>query len=273
MRSLLNFLERYSSLIIFLMLEGVAIYFITSRNYYHNTKAVNGIRWLTHGINAKVSDVKSYLNLMDINENLASENTALRNSINRLLRNYNSVFTPVSDTLYQQMYQYTSAKLTNNSVNKQYNFFTINKGTKDGLTTDMAVIADGGVAGVISGCSENFSIVMSLINLDFKLSARIKSNGYFGSLIWDGKDYRTAELHDIPQHVVVSVGDTIETTGYSAIFPEGVIIGVVTDYEKPGSDFYNIKVLLRTDFKKLHYVDVVANKRKLEFIELENQIQ
>ena len=273
MRSLLNFLERFNSLIIFLILEGVAIYFITTRSYYHNTKVVNGARWLTHGMEVKISDTKSYLYLKEINENLANENTTLRNSINRLLRNDNSVFFSISDSVYQQVYQYTSARLTSNSVNKQYNFFTINKGARSGLTTEMAVIADGGVAGVISGCSENFSIVMSLINLDFKLSARIRSNGYFGSLMWDGQDYRTAILHDIPQHVTVSVGDTIETTGYSAIFPEGVTIGVITDYEKPGSDFYMIKVRLKTDFKKLHYVDVVANKRKEEFIELENEIK
>jgi rod shape-determining protein MreC len=231
------------------------------------------MRWVTHGVETQLSDARNYFHLRSINENLANENTALRNSINRLLRNENSFFFTVSDTAYQQTYQYTSARLTSNSVNKQYNFFTINKGTKGGLAPEMAVIADGSVAGIISGCSENFSIVMSLINLDFRLSARIKSNGYFGSLVWDGKDYRTAILHDIPQHITINVGDTIETTGYSAIFPEGVIIGVISEFEKPGSDFYMIKVRLKTDFRKLHYVDVVANKRKEEFIELENTIQ
>ena len=273
MRNLLIFLERYNNLIIFLMLEGVAFYFITTRNYYHNTKMVNSMRWVTHGVEAQVSEVKNYLHLREINEILANENTSLRNSVSRILRNEDTFFFSVSDTVYRQTYEYTSARLTSNSVNKQYNFFTINKGAKSGLTAGMGVIADGGVAGVISGCSENFSIVMSLINLDFRLSARIKSNGYFGSLMWDGKDYRTAILREIPQHVTVNVGDTIETTGYSAIFPEGVAIGVVSDYEKPGSDFYTIKVMLKTDFRKLHYVDVVANKQKEEFIELENTIQ
>jgi rod shape-determining protein MreC len=137
----------------------------------------------------------------------------------------------------------------------------------------MAIIADGGVAGAVVGCSENFAMVMSLLNLDFRLSARIKSNGYFGSLSWDGKDYRKAILSDIPQHVTISIGDTIETTGYSAMFPEGVMVGTVIDFRKPGSDFYSITILLKTDFRKLHFVDVVANKRKQEFVELENQIR
>jgi rod shape-determining protein MreC len=273
MRSLLNFLERYNNLIIFLILEGIAIYLLATRNYYHNAQAVNGIRWLTYGVEEKINNTKSYLNLREINENLASENTALRNSINRLVRNNSSVFFSVSDTIYQQQYQYTTARLTSNSVNKQKNFFIINKGTRHGVGNDMAIIADGGVAGVIVGCSENFSVAMSVLNLDFRLSARIKSNGYFGSLSWDGRDYRRVILSDIPQHVSVSIGDTIETTGYSAVFPEGITIGTVAAFEKPGSNFYLITVLLETDFRKLHFVDVVANMKKNEFIELEKQTQ
>jgi rod shape-determining protein MreC len=110
---------------------------------------------------------------------------------------------------------------------------------------------------------------MSVLNLDFKLSARIRSNGYFGSLSWDGRDYKYAVLSEIPQHVSVVVGDTIETTGYSAIFPEGEIVGTVSDYEKFGGDFYKITILLATDFKRLHFVDVVGNMKKTEQFELE----
>ncbi len=273
MRSLLNFLERYSNLIIFLILEGIAIYFLSTRNYYHNARAVNSIRWLAYGFEERITNTRNYINLRDINANLAAENTALRNSINRLVRNNTSTFYSVSDTVYQQQYQYTTARLTSNSVNKQKNFFTINKGTRHGISNDMAIIGGGGIAGVVVGCSENFSVAMSLLNLDFRVSARIKSNGYFGSLSWDGRDYRTTILSDIPQHVTVNIGDTIETTGYSAIFPEGVTIGTITGFEKPGSDFYIIYVQLVTDFRKLQFVDVVANKRKAELIQLEEKIE
>jgi len=123
MRSLLNFLERYNNLIIFLILEGIGVYLLATRNYYHNTRVVNGIRLVTYGVEEKINNTRSYLNLRQINENLAAENTALRNSINRLARNNNSVFFSVSDTIYQQIYQYTTARLTSNSVNKQKNFF------------------------------------------------------------------------------------------------------------------------------------------------------
>ena len=141
------------------------------------------------------------------------------------------------------------------------------------MKVDMAVTSENGAAGVILGCSENHSIAMSLINIDFKLSARIRTNGYFGSVSWDGRDYRYAILNEIPQHVPVVVGDTIEATGYSAVFPEGTLVGTVSEYEKVGGDFYKIKVLLATDFKKLHFVEVIGSLKKKEEIELENLFQ
>jgi rod shape-determining protein MreC len=137
----------------------------------------------------------------------------------------------------------------------------------------MAVTSGMNVAGVIVGCSDNFSVAISLLNIDFRLSARIKSNGYFGSLSWDGRNYRYALLNEIPQHINVNKGDTVETTGYSAIFPEGILIGTVSDFKKSGSDFYKITIELFTDFKKLHYVNVIGNMKRTEQLELENQIQ
>jgi rod shape-determining protein MreC len=114
---------------------------------------------------------------------------------------------------------------------------------------------------------------MSLLNLDFRLSTRIKSNGYFGSLGWDGIDDSHAVLSEIPQHVSVNIGDTIETTGYSAIFPEGIMVGTVSDIEKTGSNFYKITILLTTDFNKLKFVDVIGNLKKEEQLELEKLFQ
>jgi len=105
------------------------------------------MRWVTHGVEAKISDAKDYFHLREINEVLANENNALRNNINAILRDDDAGFITVSDTVYRQTYHYTNARVTNNSVNKQHNFFTINKGTKNGVDAGMAVIADGGVAG------------------------------------------------------------------------------------------------------------------------------
>lgn len=269
MRNLLNFLARYNHLIIFLILEGIAFYLITSGNKYQNSRLLNGVRGITHGIEVKISNTRSYLNLREINEKLAKENVQLKTLLGNQIKQQNSQFLSVKDSAYKQQYIYTAAEVIENSINKQKNFFTINKGENQGIKVDMAVVTGNSVAGVVVGCTKNYSVAMSLLNLDFKLSARIKSNGYFGSLSWDGKDYMYAVLSEIPQHVLVNFGDTIETTGYSAIFPEGEIVGTVSDYEKFGGDFYKITILLTTDFKKLHFVDIIGNKQKTEQLELE----
>ena len=273
MRNLLNFLARYNNLIIFLILEGIAVYLLATGNNYHNTRVVNGIRGLTRGIEEKINTTRTYLSLREINVTLSAENVALKNSVERLVKSENSLYFSVSDTIYKQQYLHAPAEVIDNSINRQKNFFTINMGDLQGVKVDMAVTSGNIVAGIIVGCSENFSVAMSLLNLDFKLSVRLKSNGYFGSLSWDGRDYRHAVLSEIPQHVSVNVGDTIETTGYSAIFPEGVMVGTVDDFEKIGGDFYKITILLAADFKKLHFVDIIGNMKKTEQLELEKLFQ
>lgn len=269
MRNLLNFLTRFHNLIIFLILEGIGLYLISTGNSYQNSRILNLVRGMTRGIEQKIYNTSSYLSLHDINERLAAENVALKNRMALMIKSEGLNFSSVSDSVYRQQYQHTSAEVIENSINKQKNFFTINKGILQGIKVDMSVMSPDGVAGVIVGCSDNYSVAMSLLNLDFKLSARIKSNGYYGSLSWDGRDYRYAILSEIPQHVNVSVGDTIEATGFSAIFPEGEMIGTVSDYQKSGGDFYKIHVAVMTDFKKLHFVDVIGNMKKKEQLDLE----
>lgn len=269
MRNLLNFLARYHNLIIFLILEGIAALLLSNGNNYHNSHVVNGIRSLTYGIETRIMNTRNYLALRDINEVMAKDNAVLGSKIRMLTENKDSLFFSITDSIYNQQYTYTTSEIINNSVNKQKNFFTLNKGTNQGVTVDMAVTAGESVAGVIVGCSGNYSVAMSVLNLDFKLSARIKSNGYFGSLGWDGTDISHATLGEIPQHVDVHIGDTIETTGYSAIFPEGLLIGTINDYERVGGDFYRINIKLSTDFKMLHHVDIIGNMMKSEQLELE----
>jgi rod shape-determining protein MreC len=273
MRNLLNFLAKYYNLIIFLFLEGIAVYLLSTGNSYHNTRIVMGVRGITRGLEQRMTITKSFFRLREINQELISENIRLKNTIEQLTKKDTMLFFSVKDTIYRQQYRYSTARVIANSVNRQKNFFTINKGKNQGFSVDMAVTSDDGAAGVIVGCSDNFSVVMSLLNLDFRLSTRIKSNGYFGSLSWDGHNCTHAVLSEIPQHVPISVGDTIETTGFSAVFPEGIIIGTVSNFEKPGGDFYMINVALKTDFRKLYYVNVIGNLMKTEQVELENSFQ
>jgi rod shape-determining protein MreC len=271
MRNLLNFLARYNTLFLFLLLEGIAIYLVVTRNDYHNSRVIKGMRGITRVADEKITSTKNYLRLRNINARLALENTSLRNNLGKLASKQSLVFFSVYDSTIRQQYEYTSAELVNNSVNRQKNFFTLDKGKKQGVDVGMAVVSHEGVAGMIVGSSDNFSVAMSLLNLDFRLSSRIKSNGYFGSLAWDGRDYRYAVLNEIPQHVIINIGDTVETTNYSAVFPQGIMVGVISDFEKSGSDFYRIKVSLSTNFRRMNYVSVIRNIKKEEQLQIERQ--
>jgi rod shape-determining protein MreC len=273
MRNLLNFLARYNNLILFLLLEGIAIYLVVTGNNYHNSRIIKGVRSITRSTEERITNTKNYLRLRDINSALSADNATLRNSIEKMISFEDPGFYPVSDSVREQQYEFTSAILVNNSVNRQKNFFTLNKGKKQGIDKDMAVIGPDGVAGLIVASSDNFSVAMSLLNIDFRLSSRIMPSGYFGSLTWDGSDYRYGVLNEIPQHVQINVGDTVETTSFSSVFPEGKMIGVISEYERSGSDFYRIRVLLSTNFRKLSHVNVIKNLRKEEQTSLEKAFQ
>lgn len=271
MRNLLNFLVRYNNLIIFLLLEGIAIILLTGGNKYHNAVITKGIRGVTTGFEEKVSNVRSYFSLGETNLKLANENAHLLEQLNSARYEPDESFIIVTDTTTGERFSYISATVSGNSTNKQKNFFTINKGSRHGIKTDMAVVSEDGIAGIIVGCSENFAVAMSVINTDFRVSALIKSNGYFGSLSWEGSDWRNANLSDIPQHVTFGIGDTIVTTGFSALFPPDITVGTISRFEKSGGDFFKIQVKLATDFRKLRFVKVIGDRQKIEQMDLEAQ--
>jgi rod shape-determining protein MreC len=270
MKNLLNFIARYHNFIIFLFLETLAIYLLATNNSYHNTQIVKAINGLTYGLEKKITNVRAYLRLNEMNASLALENSSLKNELEKLRKTNSSIFLPVTDSLRRQQYNYITAKIVNNSTNKQKNYITIDKGKLHGINAEMAVTGPSGVAGIIVGSSDNYAVAMSLLNLDFRLSARIRRNGYFGSLSWDGHNYQYAILNDIPNHINIVVGDTIETTNFSAIFPESLLVGTISEYEKTEGDFYTITVKLATDFKNLEYVNIIGNLKRTEQQELEN---
>ncbi len=273
MRSLLNFLIRFSNVIIFLLLEGIALYLLSNGTSYHNIRLTNAVKSSEGLVKEKLSNASVYFSLREINNTLMAENLELRNQLQRAYRNDELSFFPVYDSIYRQEYIYTSAGVVNNSVNRQNNFITINKGLDQGVREGMAVVSSKGVAGVVVGSGRNYAVAMSLLNLNFRLSARFRKNGYFGSLVWDGLDPRFALLNEIPRHVEINIGDTIETSGFSAIFPEGVFIGTVSDFKIVGGDFYSIKVALSTEFSSLRYVYVIGNLNRGEQIGLEDTVE
>jgi rod shape-determining protein MreC len=168
------------------------------------------------------------------------------------------------------LYRFISARVINNSVNKQYNYITLNKGKRDGIKVDQGIVNSDGVVGVITNVSESFSMGFSVLNKRWGVSAKLKKSGTFGPISWDGTDFRFANLTGIPFHVELAVGDTILTSSFSSVFPEGVFIGTIEEFAIPsGENYYNIKVKLGANFKALTFVEVIDNLKKEEIIELE----
>ncbi|MGQ9621062.1 MAG: rod shape-determining protein MreC [Bacteroidales bacterium] len=269
MRNLLQFLAKHNRVSLFILLECLAVYLIINSSNYHNTKILKGVRKVTLAWEGIITDVRNYFRIKSINEDLQAENTALWNIIEKYRINPDSTIMPIADSATASQFEFISATVVNNSVNRQKNFFTIDKGKNDGVDINMAVLSQWGVAGITVASSGRYSVVMSLLNIDFRLSSKIKTNDYFGSLVWDGLSYKYAVLKDIPQHVALTEGDTVVTTGYSAIFPGGITVGTVSEFEKSGSDFYRIRIQLATDFKRLVYVTVAKNNMQDEQITVE----
>jgi rod shape-determining protein MreC len=272
MRNLLQFIWKHYFSFLFLILETCCIYLLVQNSYFQRASFVNSSNHLSASVLSTSTSVEHYFYLKIENENLAKENAELRAHV---LQSFSVLVNDehaVNDTTYHQKYTYTSAKVVNNSTNRRNDYLTLDKGFKQGIKNNMAVITSTGVVGQVKDVSENFCTVMSLLNSKTTISSKIKKDGSYGPLIWNGEDFSYATLNDIPTHVRLKIGDTIVTSAYSLTFPENIMIGTVESWEREsGKYFYTVKVKLSTDFKKLTYVHIVNNMFKEEQEELEKR--
>lgn len=271
MRNFLLFIYRNHFTFIFLILEIVSFYLLVNYNSYHRATWLSSSNKVSGNIYNSYSNATQYLMLQQINEELAKENAYLRSQLPTSFKDSKDYFSLVYDELNKRQYTYRSARVINNSVNKHFNYITINKGSLNGIEKEMGVISAKGVVGIVKDVSEHYSSVISLLNTRLKISAKLKDKRFFGALGWDGIDYRYAWLNEIPVHASVTIGDLIVTSGYSAIFPEGILIGTVEEVDKDkGESFYKIKVKLSVDFKDLSFVEVISNNMRDEQLDLES---
>lgn len=272
MRNLITFIWRNYFFFMFLLLEVFCVYLVVQNNYFQRASFVNSSNQASAKILKTSADVEEYFYLKSENEKLARENAALRS---HSLVSFSKVVDDkylVKDTVFRQKYTYTSCKVVNNSTNRRNNFLTLDKGSIHGVRNNMAVITSTGVVGQVKDVSDNFCTVMSLLNSKTTISSKIKKDGSYGPLTWDGEDFRYATLHDIPTHVRLVKGDTIVTSAYSRTFPENIMVGTVESFErKAGEYFYTVKVKLSTEFKKVSHVYIVTNILKEEQEDLEKR--
>ena len=208
----------------------------------------------------QVSAVGDYFSLKGQNEALAKENAELRNQLSALEAQLSG------DSIY-----YKEGKVVQMTTNKLHNYLTINRGSRDGLVRGQGVINGEGVVGIVRTVGRNYSIVIPLINTHTNLSCRFAKNDYVGTLQWDGRDCRFAQLADVATHIDVQPGDSIVTSGLSNGFPAGIPVGIVENCtRKEGDSYYTIQVRLQVDFKRLRYIELVQNMNMNELEELRN---
>lgn len=268
MRKLLRIIQKYSDFLLFLLLETAAIIFIIQGSNYQHSKIIGLNRQISGYIYSKVDGVREYLSLKESNEKLVRENMALRNRIDRMERQLDSSIVR-SDFREPYHYQYVPSRVVRNSVFKQYNYMTLDKGKKKGVFKDMGVISDEGLVGIVLEASNNFATVIPIINRDFRLSVKLKSSNYAGILQWGGDSPRFAVLNEIPFHVDLLENDTIVTSGFSSIFPEGIMVGTIDSHSLDKGNFYEIRIRLSTDFQRLFHVNVIRNFKQEEQLNLE----
>ncbi|MEI8204817.1 MAG: rod shape-determining protein MreC [Bacteroidota bacterium] len=258
----------------FIAFEAIALIMLVNNNVYQRSVFVTSANNMAGNLYSFSSDLTDYFNLQTINKQLADENAILYSlSKNSFIKTIQQNFI-YEDTVYRLQYRYIDAKVINNTVTKRNNYIMLNKGFKQGVAKDMAVVSPEGIVGTVKEVSENFSTVLSVLHSESKVSAKIKRLGYIGTLVWPGNDYKTGLLKDIPFHIQVRTGDTIVSSGYSYTFPEGVMIGRVKDIKtNPGDNFFSIVVNFSVDYNKLGYVYIINNLMQKEQLNLEKLTQ
>lgn len=274
MRNLFNFFWRHSIFILFISLEALSLLLVVNNNGYQKSVAYAWVSEKTGELQSDYNSLWEYLYLKQTNKDLAAENARYRSMLPSSFLITDTLVHHKNDTVYRQQYEMLSARVISNSTNSSTNYMQLNKGKLEGINKDMAVIGPTGVVGIVVSVSNNFSWVMSLINKETRISARIKKNGQIGTITWEGGSYRYISLKDIPTHVRIARGDTIVTSGYSHEFPQGEMIGVINDFEiKAGEHFYTINVRLAVDFNSLDHVYVIRNLLKEEQNKLEETVK
>jgi len=273
MNNLIKFLIRHHVTLLFIIIIIFSLFLTIQTNSFQRASFLNSLNEISGNVYSLYSSVTEYLSVKSENDKLSFENIELRKLLKSNYINNTLTLKSINDSIYKQKYDYFTAKIVNNSVIHQTNYLTLNKGKNQGVKPDMGVINSQGIVGIIKDVSSNFSIVIPAININAHISAKIKKTGYFGTLSWDGTDYRYTQLNEIPFHIKIAKGDTLVTSGYSSIFPEGIMVGIISDFNlNKGNNFYSIKVKLSTDFMNLNHVYIISNLYKDEQKKLENSV-
>jgi len=276
MLNLIRFIARYHFFFLFLLLEAISLTLYFSYNYFPQAYYFRMATSVNGTIRSRVAAVTEYLSLKKANRELAIENAILRSRGNDAFLKVDTHSSWRRDTLFLQRYKYTPARVIANSTGLRNNFIMIDKGSFSGIKPDMGVIGPQGVVGIVVAVSEHFASVMPLLHSASTISVKLKKNNELASVIWEGGNPGKASLISLSSQVKINKGDTVITSGYSLIFPEGIMVGTIDEFEmNPDDIYYSATIRLSTRFSSLSYVYVVQNLLKDEqqaLVEKQKQI-
>ena len=279
MRNLIEFLKKYSYWFVFLLLEGVSLMLMFQFNNYQGSVWFTSANYISGFVYEADSKIGAFFKQGAVNEQLTARNIALEQEVNMLreqlyderLKNDSTAVDTVMTNMLSQ-YKLIPAKVISNSIDKVDNFITLDKGIYDGVGADMAVASGNGVVGVVFMASGHYSVVIPVLSSKSNISCAIQNKRYFGYLRWRGGLSDVAYVDDIPRHANFENGDTIVTSGYSSMFPAGILVGTIIDHEDSDDGLsYRLKVKLSTDFGRLRDVCVIDDKAVREKLELLRQ--
>ena len=276
MHNLTEFLAKHNHWFVFLVLEVVSMVLLFRYNSYQGSVWFSSANAVTGKVYEWDSAVESYFSLSGVNSQLTQRNAFLEqqvrmldDSIARLTRSQETAVTRLSGMVPFQGCRLIPAKVVANMVNRYDNLITIDKGSADGVKRDMGVVCGMGVVGIVYLVSEHYSIVIPALNSHSNISCTIQHRGYFGYLRWRGGSSQLAYLEDVPRHAHFKLGDNVVTSGYSSVFPPGVMVGKVLHvFNSADGLSYRVQVKLSTDFARLRDVCLVDDSALQERIDL-----
>ena len=279
MRNLLNFLVKYNYWFLFILLEVASFVLLFRFNRYQQSVFFTSANAAAGKLYEVTGSIAAYFHLKETNEDLLDHNIRLEQRVARLER---ALLDARSDTtLYRSLdsvppthsYSLYKARVIKNSLNRLDNYLTLDRGSADSIRPEMGVVSANGVVGIVYKTTPHYALVISLLNSKSSLSCKIQGSNYFGYLKWEGGDSQYAYLRDLPRHAEFSVGDTVVTSGYSAVFPPGLLVGYVDEMTDSHDGLsYLLKIRLATDFGRVSDVRVIANHDLPELKQLNEQL-
>lgn len=271
MENVLNLLLKFGYHLLFLGLVGIGITTIVTYNNSQKEIFINTTNVATVALNGKMDEFNSYLSLKETNQRLSEQNSIL---LQALITKSTTLSKDTSKAELDSLpYKIIPVSICNSTYSLRNNNLTLCEGANQGISPDQGVICENGIVGIVRNVSPNYARVMSILNSQAVISCAIRRTNAHGSLVWDGKDPKVMTLQDIPKHISVKKGDTIQTSGFSTLFPKGLLVGRINYFGlDAGSNTFNIKIELFNDLATLQHAYVIINENAKEQREIEKPI-